>query len=161
MDIKKVDDKYKCVICVLLVERAKIYLRDSEAYNDILKAIKECWEWIQYNKNTGEYFYFLLDDEESGFTLYEEIEENKGKVHAWNCIIYSIGYISRMAYEKEGEKYFPEPIELVNEETIKNAEESLLLCNNNEATYIDEIYKKCLEKEDIYKLRKMFNIELK
>lgn len=158
MDIKELDDKYKSVFCVLLVEKAKIYLRDSEIYTDILKAIKKCWEWIQYDKNTGEDFYYLLDNEENGFTLYEEMEQNKVKIHAWNCIIYSIAYISRMAYEKEEAKYFPEPIELVNEKTIKNAEESLLLCNSNESKYIIEIYEKCLKKEEISQLSKMIYI---
>lgn len=87
-----------------------------------------------------------MDNEENGFTLFQEMEEDEKKISAWDCIIDAIAYASRVAYEKEGVKYLPEPIEIVNDNIFTHMTHSLILCNSMECEYIRKIYQKCLEK---------------
>lgn len=61
------------------------------------------------------------------------------------CIIDAIAYISKAAYEKEGAKYFPEPIEMVDDDIFTHMIHSLILCDNVEHEYIGEIYRRCLK----------------
>ena len=39
-------------------------------------------------------------------------------IDVWNCIIYAFAYICRKIFENQGAVYFPEPIEMADEETI-------------------------------------------
>ena len=59
----------------------------------------------------------LPDDEECSFTLYQESEKDEYMIDVWNCIIDAVAYICRKIYEEQGADYFPEPIELVDEDT--------------------------------------------
>ena len=59
----------------------------------------------------------LLDDEECSLTLYQESEKDECVIEVWNCIIDAVAYICRKIYEEQGVDYFPEPIELVDEDT--------------------------------------------
>ena len=68
-----------------------------------------------------------MDDEYHGFTIFQEGEENEYLINVWNCIIDAFAYICRAVYDDFGAKYYPEPIELVDEETfsrLKNYIES-------------------------------------
>lgn len=50
-------------------------------------------------------------------TLYQESEKDGHVIDVWNCIIDAVAYICRKVYEEQGADYFPEPIELVDEDT--------------------------------------------
>ncbi|MCH5345344.1 MAG: hypothetical protein J1E64_15060 [Acetatifactor sp.] len=47
--------------------------------------------------------------------------------------------------EKVGAKYFPEPIEIVDDNIFTHMVHSLTLCDDMEREYIEEVYQKCLE----------------
>ena len=84
------------------------------------KALDFCWKWLQNKECDGEYLYNLLDDEDCGITLIQEMSEYENDKVAWNCIIDAVAYTSRKAYETEGAKYFPEPIELVDDTLVEH-----------------------------------------
>lgn len=69
------------------------------------------------------------------------MEEDEHCISAWDCIIDAIAYVSRAAYEKEGEKYLPEPIELVDDNIFIHMKKSLILCNSIECENIVNIEK--------------------
>ncbi len=54
---------------------------------------------------------------------------------AWNCIIDAVAYTSRKAFEREGVKYYPEPIALVDDTLVDH--------------FID-CFENCMEDSDIY-----------
>lgn len=56
------------------------------------------------------------------------MEEDEVRRHALNCIIYGVAYIARKSYEHEGAKYFPEPIELVDEKTVTDVDFFVYCC---------------------------------
>ena len=100
---------------------------------------------VHTEENVGEVLYNFLDNEENGFTLFQEMEEDEKKISAWDCIIDAVAYVSRAAYENEGIKYLPEPIEIVDDNIFTHMVQSLTLCDSMECEYIEKVYKKCLE----------------
>lgn len=144
IDIAQLPQRNKAVFAIKLAEKAMTYLQNE--YRDlIIYAISLCWEWIRTTSHVGERLYLLLDNEDDGFVLIQEFEEDEIKIQAWNCIIDAISFISRMAYESEGQEYFPEPIEIVDDNIFEHMVRSLLLCNNDEKLYIIDTYKICLK----------------
>ena len=146
MDITKLEQKTKCTFAIKLAERASLYLQESSVKDLINEAIEVSWKWVHTEENLGEVLYNFLDNEENGFTLFQETEEDEKKISAWNCIIDTVAYISRTAYKKEGVKYLPEPIEIVDDNIFTHMMHSLILCDSMEREYIEKVYQKCLEK---------------
>ena len=116
-----------------------------DGHDLINEAIEVSWKWVHTEENVGEVLYNFLDNEENGFTLFQEMEEDEKKISAWDCIIDAVAYVSRAAYENEGIKYLPEPIEIVDDNIFTHMVQSLTLCDSMECEYIEKVYKKCLE----------------
>lgn len=145
MDITKLEQKNKSIFAIKLAERACSYLQESNAKDLINEAIKVGWQWVHTEENVGEVLYNFLDNEENGFTLFQEMAEGVKSISAWDCIIDAIAYVSRAAYEKEGTKYLPESIEIVDDNIFTHMVHSLILCDDKEREYIEQVYQKCLE----------------
>lgn len=145
MDITKLEQKNKCAFAIKLAEKASSYLQESNVKDLINEAIEVSWKWVHTEENLGEVLYNFLDNEENGFTLFQEMEEDEKNINAWDCIIDAVAYISRVAYEKEGVKYLPEPIEIVSDNVFTHMVHSLILCDSIEREYIERVYQKCLE----------------
>lgn len=145
MDITKLDQKNKCIFAIELAEKASTYLQERNVKSLINEVIKVAWKWVHTEENVGEILYDFLDNEANGFTLFQEMEKDQKNISAWNCIIDSLAYVSRVAYEKEGVKYLPEPIEIVDDNIFIHMIQSLILCNSIEREYIENVYQKCLE----------------
>ncbi len=99
-----------------------------------------CWKWIEYKSDISEELYNFLDNEEYGFTVIQESETNEQVINAWNCIIDAIAFLCKSSYLESGAKYFPEPIELVDD-TIDHMVKSFLLCNKGDRSEIDKLYR--------------------
>lgn len=115
MDITELEQKNTCTFAIKLAEKASSYLQESNVKALINEAIEVSWKWVHTEENLGEVLYNFLDNEENGFTLFQEMEEDEKNICAWDCIIDAVAYVSRVAYEKEGVKYLPEPIEIVDD----------------------------------------------
>lgn len=149
-DITKIKMKNKCAFAIKLAEKASSYLVESNEKDLINEAIDVAWKWVHTEENVGEVLYDFLDNEENGFTLFQEMEEDEKSISAWNCIIDAIAYVSRAAYEKEGVKYLLEPIENVDDSIFSHMVHSLILCDSLEQEYIEKVYQKCLEEVEYY-----------
>ncbi|WP_018931495.1 Imm6 family immunity protein [Gracilibacillus lacisalsi] len=103
------------------------------------KAINKCWEWIKHKENIGDILYDLLDNEENGITIIQEMSDNEFDVTAWNCIIDAVAFTSRKAFERENVKYFPEPIALVDDTLVDHFIECFKKCVENSESYIQTI----------------------
>lgn len=80
-----------------------------------------------------------MDNEENGITIIQEMSVNEVDVIAWNCIIDAVAYTSRKAFEKEGVKYYPEPIALVDDTLVNHCIECFEKCIENSDGYIQRI----------------------
>lgn len=77
--------------------------------------------------------YETLDNEEDGFTIIQECEGNEDIQLILDCIIDSIAIITKEVYDNIGQKYYPEPIELVTQETYIHLLNSLQKCYGEES----------------------------
>ena len=103
--------------CIEIIVNIKTKL-DRDAIHYIDEALKLYYQWENNHIDISDELYSYLDDEEHGFTIFQEAEENKYLINVWNCIIDAFAYICRAVYDDNGAKYYPEPIELVDEETF-------------------------------------------
>ena len=77
MDITKLEKKNKCTFAIKLAEKASSYLQESNVKWLINAAIEVSWKWVHTEENVGEVLYNFLDNEENGFTLFQEMEEDE------------------------------------------------------------------------------------
>ncbi|MDR4314812.1 hypothetical protein CHH55_20540 [Niallia circulans] len=103
------------------------------------EVIYKCWEWLKGKENIGVILYELLDNEENGITIIQEMSDNETDVIAWNCVIDAVAYISRKAFEREGVKYYPEPIALVDDTLVDHFMDCFGKCVENADSYIQRI----------------------
>ena len=103
--------------CLRIIENIKKQIGAEEAARYVEKAIDLTRQWLNDKTDVSQKLYDLLDDEECSFTLYQESEKDEYMIDVWNCIIDAVAYICRKIYEEQGADYFPEPIELVDEDT--------------------------------------------
>lgn len=130
--IEKFLEWYYQQIFVLDTIRHAVHCIDDAAKKALInKAIEACEAWVDNKADVGEILYNYLDNEEESLSVFLEMEEDEVRRHALNCIIYGVAYIARKSYEHEGAKYFPEPIELVDEKTVTDMARSFNLCMKN------------------------------
>ena len=103
--------------CLRIIENIKKQIGDEEAVCYVEKAMELTRKWLNDKTDVSQKLYDLLDDEECSLTLYQESEKDECVIEVWNCIIDAVAYICRKIYEEQGVDYFPEPIELVDEDT--------------------------------------------
>ena len=103
--------------CLRIIENIKKQIGDEEAVCYVEKAMDLTRKWLKDKTDVSQKMYDLLDDEECSLTLYQESEKDECVIEVWNCIIDAVAYICRKIYEEQGVDYFPEPIELVDEDT--------------------------------------------
>lgn len=103
------------------------------------EALDKCWEWIKDKNNIGDILYNLLDNEENGITIIQEMSDNEIDVAAWNCMIEAVAYTSRKAFEREGVKYYPEPIALVDDTLVDHFIDCFEKCIEDADNYIQRI----------------------
>ena len=147
MEICKLNKKNKCVFAIKLAERATRYIDDSEAVSLISNAIEIALVFVQTENGNGEILYDFLDNESNGFTIFQEMESDERKRNAWDCIIDAIAYVTKEMYLANGEKYFPEPIEMVDDAIFTHMINSLKSCSFEEFSILENIYKSCLNNQ--------------
>ncbi|WP_019240757.1 MULTISPECIES: Imm6 family immunity protein [Bacillus] len=103
------------------------------------EVIYKCWEWLKGKENIGDILYELLDNEENGITIIQEMSDNETDVIVWNCVIDAVAYTSRKAFEREGVKYYPEPIALVDDTLVDHFMNCFERCIENSNSYIRRI----------------------
>lgn len=144
MEICKLSKRDKCVFAVKMAERSSLYFEDTKTVSLINNAIEIALAYIRTEKGEGEILYNFLDNEDNGFTLFQEMETNEKIRNAWDCIIDAIAYITKEVYLTNGVKYFPEPIELVDDTIFTHMINALKTCSSGESEFIESLYSACL-----------------
>ncbi len=122
MKLLELTTEQKCSFCIKIV--------DKDACDYVERALVLAKQWMNKHTNIAYELYDLIDNEEYGFTIYQESEEDEDMIALWNCIIDSFAFICRKAYEEQGTKYYPEPIELVDDKTLIHLVNSFLKCSD-------------------------------
>ena len=140
INFEKLIDDCKVTFFLCLSQKVVSEFSENKYKVSAQNAIDCCWNWLLSKEYNGEYLYNLLGDEECGITLIQEVAENEKDKVAWNCIIDAVAYTSRKAYELEGEKYYPEPIELVDDSIVQHFINCFNNCVSNSDGYIQRVY---------------------
>lgn len=143
-EICKLNKKDKCVFAVKIAERASLYFEDTKAVPLINNAIEIASMYIRTEKGDGELLYNFLDNVDNGFTVFQEMENDEKIRNAWDCIIDAIAYITKEVYLTNGAKYFPEPIEMVDDTIFTHMINALKKCSSRESEFIESLYNACL-----------------
>ena len=102
--------------------KAKEIITDNEAKTLIEAAINKSQE-EQTNKNEiAEKLYDYINH----FTIYQENATDENTIVAWNAIIDAFAIICKNVYLETDAEYFPEPIELVGDDTVDHMLNSFL-----------------------------------
>ena len=110
-------------LCLEIAESLKGHITDKEAVDCVDQAIDLSRRWMDDKSDVSVNLYDLIDGEDKGFTIFQEAEEDEHMIDIWNCIIDAFAYICRKVFEDQGAVYFPEPIELVDEETFNHMQD--------------------------------------
>lgn len=133
-------DEGKVLFFILL---SKEILSDFSQVEDrqlAQNALSKSLEWVKSKEEIGYELYDLLDDEENGITIIQEMSENEKDIAAWNCIIDTVAYTSRKAMEKEGVEYFPEPIAHVDDALVEHFISSIAQVRGDSTLLIKKTY---------------------
>lgn len=133
-------DDGKTLFFLGLSERVVSEFTSKEDQKLARYALYNCWEWLEYKSTSGDLLYDLLDNEETSITISLELADNETDIMAWNCIIDAVAFTSRKAFEKEGVKYYPEPISLVDDTIVEHFTECFNKCVGHADSYINDIY---------------------
>lgn len=141
-------DEGKVLFFILL---SKEILSDFSQVEDrqlAQNALSKSLEWVKNKEEIGYELYDLLDNEENGITIIQEMSENKKDIAAWNCIIDTVAYTSRKAMEMEGVEYFPEPIALVDDTLVEHFISSIEQVKGDSTLLIKKTYEQLLSNLD-------------
>lgn len=97
------------------------HISNSEGYEIAVEAMEKCWQWVRFkNLRADELYYYLENMDETDVMTYMQLEENVKNESVWICIANALAYTIWEAYQYEKEKYLPETIECVDDETIES-----------------------------------------
>ncbi|WP_413365229.1 Imm6 family immunity protein [Lysinibacillus sp. 3P01SB] len=113
-------DDNKVLFLLGLSEKVLSVFSQTEDRSAAQYVIEQCWEWLEEKDNRGGTLYDLLDNEENGITIIQEMAADEVEATAWNCIIDAAAYTSRKAFDREGAMYYPEPIALVDDTLVNH-----------------------------------------
>jgi hypothetical protein len=129
----------KVIFFLALAEKVVSVLSHTEDQILAQEVICKCWEWLKDKENIGDTLYELLDHEENGITIIQEMSDNEADVIAWDCIIDAVAYTSRKAFERVGVEYYPEPIALVDDTLVDHFINGFERCIENADSYIERL----------------------
>ncbi len=147
MDFTKLSNKKQIAFYCALSERILIKYINKHT-SEVSNALISCRKLLIGEVISGDQLYNLLDDENFGISIFSEEYDNKIPENAWNCIIDTIAFSSRKAYELEGAKYFPEPIELVDDDLIIH----FIQCYNElfQDNFAEDVFNYLKSQDDCY-----------
>jgi hypothetical protein len=118
-DIRNLSSDGQVAFLLALSNKIVDIISTSVGYEQAKEALEVCWSWVEKKNVTGDNIYEYLDNEdETGLVIQMQFEEDGRRVNVWNCIVDAIAFTSWKAYQHDGEKHLPAPIEEVDEDLI-------------------------------------------
>ena len=102
--------------CLQIASKAKEFIADKEVKALVGTAVKTSLEGLKNKNNIAEDIYDRLEC----FTIFQEDATDERQIDTWNAIIDAFAIVCKNAYLEAEAEYFPEPIELVDDDTIEH-----------------------------------------
>ena len=108
--------------CLQIVSKTKEYIADKEEKDLVETAVRTVLKGLNDKSDVSEELYDYLNC----FTLFQENAADERTIAAWDAIIDAVAIVCKNAYIEADAEYFPEPIELVDEDTFDHMIKSFL-----------------------------------
>ena len=118
----------KIDLCLQVTFQVKEFIADNEVKALIEAAINKSQEEETDKNEMAEELYDYLNR----FTIYQENATDENTIAVWNAIIDAFAIICKNVYWETGAEYFPEPIELVDDDTVDHMLNSFLSVSEND-----------------------------
>lgn len=111
----------KVVFLLALSELIIKKISQSEGYEVAVESLKKSWEWVKLKKIEAYALYLYLENmDEKDIMTYIDLEDDCNREKVWICIGNALAYTVWEAYQYEKEKYLPQTIESVDDDTVKS-----------------------------------------
>lgn len=144
-------------IFLLLAEDAIKYFINKEFTKSAKNALNSCWDYIEKRSVNGDDLYELIDSNEYDITDLQADAETENDVRVWDCVIDSVLYTCRKAYDVSNE-HLPQAVEIADFTLYEHfiSQYILLDSNNNEMLRrVESFFSSNYNKTGVYK---KFNI---
>ncbi|KRE38717.1 Imm6 family immunity protein [Paenibacillus sp. Soil522] len=139
-NINKLSSDTQVVFLLILSSKIIDIISTSDGYQEAKEALEVCWKWVENKNVSGDSIYEYLDNgDETGLLIQMQYEKDEQKVNVWNCVIDAIAFTNWKAYQNDGEKYLPAPIEAVDEDLINHFITSFNLVDSSDALIIERV----------------------
>ncbi|MBP2623836.1 Imm6 family immunity protein [Streptococcus oricebi] len=127
---------------LMLIYSEAIFKTMTTTYREQIRiALDKSWQWLESQSVSADELYSDLDDgtELHGLYIYMQMDSNEDNVLKWDNLSYALSYVVKLAYDKEGADYLPEPIENVSDEIFDLFVENLQALNPNYNTCLHQV----------------------
>ncbi|XEC94343.1 Imm6 family immunity protein [Paenibacillus tarimensis] len=139
-NINQLSSDAQVVFLLILSSKIIDIISTSDGYQEAKEALEVCWNWVENKDVSGDSIYEYLDNgDETGLLIQMQYEKDEQKVNVWNCVVDAIAFTNWKAYQNDGEKYLPAPIEAVDEDLINHFITSFNLVDSSDASIIERV----------------------
>lgn len=152
-DLLLLSEDAQIAIFLLLAEDAIKYFINKEFIKSAKNALNSCWSYIEKRSVNGDDLYDLIDSNKYDITDLQADAETENDVRVWNCIIDSVLYTCRKAYDASNET-LPQAVEIADFTLYEHfiSQYVLLDSDNNEMLRrVESFFSSNYDKTGIYK----------
>lgn len=112
-DLLLLSEDAQVAIFLILSEDAIKYFINKEFTQSAKDALNRCWDYIEKKNVNGDDLYELIDSNEYDITDLQADAENENDNKVWDCVIDSVLYTCRKAYDASNE-HLPQAVEIAD-----------------------------------------------
>lgn len=100
-------------IFLVVAENAINYFVDKKFYKSAKDALDKCWNYLEKKDVRGDDLYELIGSEDDNLVYLQVESESENDIKVWDCVIDSVLYTCRKAYDKYNE-HLPQAVEIAD-----------------------------------------------
>lgn len=124
--IENLNAEEKVAVGLVIAEKMFNSLAIEEpGYNTGREALDSSWKWLEGGNISGDELCNYIDSEDYiDVAEFANKEKDAQKQYAWYSVLDAVSYTTYQAYNKEGRRFLPQVIEIIDDETL------ITLCEN-------------------------------
>lgn len=137
-DLLLLSEDAQVAIFLLLAEDAIKYFINKEFTKSAKNALNTCWSYIDKRSVNGDDLYDLIDSNEYDITDLQADAETENDVRVWDCIIDSVLYTCRKAYDASNED-LPQAVEIADFTLYEHFISQYILLDSNNGEMLKKV----------------------
>lgn len=112
-DLLSLSEDAQIAIFLIIAEDAAKYFINKKFNKSAKNALNYCWEYIEKKNVRGDDLYELIGAEDDNIVYLQAEAKEEKDIRIWDCVIDSVAYTCRMAYEAYHEQ-LPQAVEIAD-----------------------------------------------